>query len=205
MPPQLRGRDLRGGDILLKANAGTFTSRLIHFGQKLVGAANAQIVHAGIMYDPNYIIEASGPGLKASDLRVQDKAFGYLVFRCTNPNLAAGAATCAKLFFDIQGRTGKLKYNAPGALGSLFGSPGRAASPEEMDALLERMLQDKSHRFFCSQFVVYVYQYVAEQNGMAAGRLFNFSDAKVPPSTLAASLSSHPLFQETGYLMPNER
>lgn len=202
---QLFCRDLRGGDILLKVNAGSFVNRVINLGQKMVGLSNTQIVHAGVMFDSTYIIEASGPGLIAGDLRVKDKAFGYYVYRCKNANIATAAGTCAKLFFDIQGRTGAMKYNALGAAGSLFGSSGQATSPGEMDAVLERILQGKSHPFFCSQFVVYVYQYVAEQNGISAATLFRLSDAKVPPSTLAALLQGHSLFQEIGYLMPNER
>ena len=45
-----------------------------------------------------------------------------------------------------------------------------------------------------------------KQFGYLAGKnLFNLSDAKVPPATLAALLARHPLFQEVGYLMPNQR
>ncbi len=205
MTKQLHCRDLNSGDILLKMNAGSATNVVIAAAQTAAGAANAQIVHAGILFDPTIIIEASGPGLSARDLRVQDKAFGYYVYRCSNANMAAGAGTCAKLFFDIQSRTGGLKYNLLGAAGSLFGSSGRPSSPADMDALLDSILAAKGHPFFCSQFVVYVYQFVAEQCGIAASHLFNFSDAKVPPALLASSLASHPLFDEAGYLMPNER
>jgi hypothetical protein len=74
-----------------------------------------------------------------------------------------------------------------------------------MDSLLDRILAGKAHPFFCSQFVVYVYQFVAEQNGVAAGKLFNLSDAKVPPTTLAGMLAGHSLFHEIGYVMPNAR
>jgi hypothetical protein len=54
-------------------------------------------------------------------------------------------------------------------------------------------------------FVTYVYQFVAEQSGVQAERLFNFSDSKAPPSTLAAALARHPMFSEAGYLLPGER
>jgi hypothetical protein len=107
--------------------------------------------------------------------------------------------------FDIHKSGGSLKYGLGGAISSLFGGGGKAASPGQMDTLLDRILEGKSHPFFCSQFVVYVYQFVAEQNGIAAGRLFNFSDAKVPPTKLASALTGHSSFQEVGYLMPNER
>jgi hypothetical protein len=205
MTKQLYCRDLSSGDILLKVNAGSAINRIIAAGQTVLGAENPQIVHAGILFDPTIIIEASGPGLSARDLRVQDKAFGYYVYRCSNANMAAGAGTCAKLFFDIQSRTDGLKYNLLGAAGSLFGDLGRPCSGAEMDAVLDSILAAKEHPFFCSQFVVYVYQFVAEQCGVPASKLFNFSDAKVPPSLLASSFVSHPLFSEVGYLMPDQR
>jgi hypothetical protein len=205
MSKQLRCRDLRAGDILLKFNAGSAVNRLIRLGQRLVGQQNPDVVHAGIMFDSTYIIESSGPGLVANDLRVQDKPFGYLVYRCRNAGIAQGAGTCAKMMFDIQGRTRGLKYGAVGAAKSLFGGPGQVKSRETMDDLLDRILEGKTHRFFCSQFVVYVYQFVAEQNGIPAKSMFNFNDAKVPPSTLASVLASHPLMEEEGYVLPNER
>ena len=74
-----------------------------------------------------------------------------------------------------------------------------------MDALLDRILAGRNHQFFCSQFVVFVYQFVAEQCGMAAASMFNFADAKVPPSTLAATLERHPAFAEAGYVLAAER
>jgi hypothetical protein len=202
---QLYCRDLRAGDILLKISDQSFLSKAIQFGQSLTGGQNVQIVHAGVMFDGTYIVEAQKHGISANDMRVQNKPYGYIVFRCTSPNMAAGAGTCAKMMFEIHQRGGSLKYNLGGAVGSLFGPSGRATTPSEMDALLDRILAGKSHPFFCSQFVVYVYQFVAEQNGIPAGSLFNFSDAKVPPSNLAAALTSHSMFQEAGYLMPNER
>ena len=205
MTKQLFCRDLQGGDIVVKFNAGSATNRVIQLGQKIAGKENPDIVHAAILFDSVYIIESSGPGLVANDLRVHDKPYGYIVFRCNHPNVARGAATCAKMMFDIQGRTKGLKYNAVGAAGSIVGGPGQVKTRDEMDALLDRILEGKTNRFFCSQFVVYVYQFVAEQNGIQGKRLFNFSDAKVPPSTLASALTLSPMFHEVGYLMPNER
>jgi hypothetical protein len=205
MTTQLFCRDLRGGDILLKVNAGSLTNRVIKTAQSMVRSTNPDVVHAGILFDATIIIEASGPGLSARDLRVQDKAFGYYVYRCSNTAMANGAGTCSKMFFDIQGRTKAMKYNLLGAAGSLFGNNSRPSSRDSMDTVLDKILQGKGHPFFCSQFVVYVYQFVAEQNGITAATLFNFSDAKVNPSILATSLMTHQLFTEVGYLMPNER
>ena len=132
-------------------------------------------------------------------------AYGYLVFRHANPQIAAGAGTCAKMMFDIHKSGGNLGYTVLGALGSLFGGSGTAASRTEMDALLDRILAGKTHRFFCSQFVVYVYQFVGEQCGQPASSFFNFADAKVPPSTLAQALNGNGKFNEVGYMIGGER
>jgi hypothetical protein len=205
VPAQLRCRDLRAGDILLKVSDGSLISRAIQMGQSLSGGLNPHVVHAGVMFDSTYVIEAQGSGVTAHDLRVQNRGYGYCVYRCTNPSMAQGSGTCAKMMFDIHQRGGNLSYGLSGAIGSLLGTSGRPATPGEMDTLLDRILAGRNHQFFCSQLVVYVYQFVAEQCGVAAGTLFNFADAKVPPSTLAASLQGHPAFAEAGYLLANER
>ena len=73
----MAGRDL----LMLKFNAGSTTNRLIAFGQRVRGQVNSMVVHAGIMFDPTYIIESSGQGLVANDIRVQNAAYGR---RCGN-------------------------------------------------------------------------------------------------------------------------
>jgi hypothetical protein len=205
MTTQLRCGDLMPGDILLKVSDGSLLSGAIQFGQAFVGGLNTSIVHAGILFDATYIIEAQGSGISANDLRVQNLAYAYYVFRCAEPHMGAGAGTCAKMMFDIHGQGRNLGYSVIGAIGSLLGSPGRAATRTEMDRLLDRILEGRDQRFFCSQFVVFVYQFVAEQCGVAATSLFDTSDAKASPSTLATSLNRHRLFAEVGYLMPGQR
>lgn len=205
MSTQLKSKDLKPGDLLLKLNAGSLSNKIISFGQRVTGKENAEVVHAGIMFDQAFIIESSGPGLVANDIRVQNKPYGYIVYRPRQLNIAQGAGTCAKVMFDIQGRSHGLKYGAVSAAQSIFGGPGTPKTRDEMDQLLDRILEGRTNRFFCSQFVVYVYQFVAEQNGVPAKSFFNFADVKVPPSTLAAMLVSNPHFSEAGYLLPNER
>ena len=203
---QLRCKDLQSGDLLLKFNAGSAINRLIALGQGARGQLNPQVVHAGVMFDQTYIVEASGHGIHASDMRVQNKDFGYLVYRPTNGSVARGAGTCAKMMFDIHTKRGNLKYSIPGAVSSLF--PSGAAGPASrstMDGTLDRILEGRTHRFFCSQFVVYVFQFVAEQNGLPASSHFSIQDGKVSPSTLASMLQSSAAFSEAGYMMPNER
>ncbi|MBL8216347.1 MAG: hypothetical protein JNK87_36855 [Bryobacterales bacterium] len=201
---QLTARQLQPGDVMLKLNSGNITNQLIALGQRLSGQANAQVTHAGLMFDSNYIVEAQGSGIEAHDVRVQNAQLGYIVFRARNQRLAQGAGTCAKMMFDIQGRHQTMKYNLSGAVKSLFGS-GRARSAASMDDLLTDVLSGKGHPFFCSQLVVYVYQFVAEQNGIRGSQIFQEHDAKVSPATLASMLASNSNFTEVGYMLPGAR
>jgi len=203
---QLRCRDLRAGDLLLKLNAGSAVNKVIALGQELAQQRNAQVVHAAVMVDGFYVVEASGGGIHGSDMRVQNKSFGYIVYRPTNDRIAKGAGECAKLMLDIQARHRNLAYSIPGAVGSLFPSHSRGpASRSSMDAAFDRIIEGKSHPFFCSHFVVHVYQFVAEQNGIPAASVFSLRDAKVSPSTLASMLQANANFDDAGYVMPNER
>jgi hypothetical protein len=202
---QLRCRDLGAGDILLKLSDGSLVNRAISFGQSLVGQRNAPVVHAGVMFDSTYIIEASGAGVSANDLRVGNLRHGYLAFRPKNRVLGKGAGTFAKILFDVHGRQGNLRYTIPGAIGSLAGVGGRPKTREEMDGLIDGILDGRTHPYFCSQLVVMVYQFVAEQNGTPAKSIFPFADPKVSPSELAKHLNGSASFDEIGYLMPQER
>jgi len=202
---QLKTSDLKPGDVMLKISDGSVLATAISLGQNMLGQLNPQVVHAGVMFDSTYIIEAQGSGISANDLRVQNLKYGYLVFRPGRSNFGQGAGTCAKIMFDIQMRNKNLHYNLIGAIGSLFGCAGNAKTAADMDSLLDRILAGKGHPFFCSQFVVYVYQFVAEQNGIPAAQLFNLSDAKVSPSVLASLLQGSAFFNEAGYMMPNQR
>lgn len=205
MPSQLRSRDLCAGDILLQASHGSASNRLIEFGQAITGGQNASIIHAAILFDAHYVIESSGKGLDAADLRVANKDYGYLVFRCHDRDLAQGAATTAKMLFDVHARGQNLSYSYLGALASIFRRSGTAASSSALDSRMEQLLAGRSHPFFCSQFVVFCYQFAGEQGGAHAASLFPFSDARISPSALAASLCRHRLFGEAGYLLPGER
>jgi hypothetical protein len=110
-------KDLRPGDLMLQYSSGTIAAKLISFGEWARGQANSGIIHAGIMFDNTCIVEALGGGILASDLRVQDRIYSYLVYRPVNLNLALGAANCAKMMFDIHGAQGTLAYSVTGAVG----------------------------------------------------------------------------------------
>lgn len=201
----MRCSDLRGGDILIQYGAGSVVGKLITFGQWARGQKQASLVHAGVMFDNHYMIQALGAGISGTDIRVQDANYAYEVYRATRPNLATGAATCAKMMLDIHAAHGTMKYSVMGAVGSLVGSSS-VKTATGMDRLLSDILGSKGHPFFCSQFVVYVYQFVAEQNGMKGSLLFNAGDTKISPAALASSLDRNTaFFKHVGDLKPGER
>jgi hypothetical protein len=202
---QLLCRDLNPGDVLLRMATQSFSHKIIQLGQRLTGQPNAFLAHAAIALDTQFAIEAQKVGVTANHLAMKNKSCGYYVYRCTNPALGRGAATCAKMFFDIAQTGGKMKYDTVGAGKSVFGQGGNAKTAAEMDRLLDALLKGRNHDFFCSQFVVYVYQLAAYQSGLSATTLFNISDAKVSPSVLASLLQGNAHFQEAGYMMPDER
>jgi hypothetical protein len=202
---QLFCRDLKPGDILLKMATTSVTHKLIQLGQNLASQPNAFLGHAAVALDTQFCIEAQAAGISANHLAMKNKDCGYIVFRPHNAALGQGAANAAKLLFDIHLRQGNLSYGAAGAVKSLFGQPGTAKSADTMEALLDRVLAGKGQSFFCSQFVVYVYQWAARQSGIPAEAVFNVSDAKASPSVLASKLVGNPYFAEAGYMMPNER
>jgi hypothetical protein len=202
---QLRCRDLKPGDILLKMATTNLTNQAIQLAQRLAGQANAFVGHAALALDTQFCIEAQASGISANHLAMQNKGCGYLIYRPLNTALGQGAATAAKLLFDIHQRHGNLSYGLVGAVKSVFGQPGAAKSADSMEALLDRILAGKGQPFFCSQFVVYVYQWAAEQSRIPGGTVLNVSDAKASPSVLASKLVANPNFNEVGYMMPNER
>lgn len=202
---QLFCRDLRPGDILLKMATTSLTHRLIQAGQEWAGQPNAFLGHAAIALDTQYCIEAQASGVSANHLAMKNRDCGYIAYRPVNTALGRGAATAAKLLFDIHQSSGSMKYGAMGAVKSLFGGAGAPSNAEDMDALLTRVLSGKGQPFFCSQFVVYVYQWAAQQSGLGAKGVFDLSDAKATPSVLASKLVGNPQFTEAGYMLPNER
>lgn len=205
MPPdRLTCRHLQPGDVLLKLGAGSASNTVIALAQRAVGDEFSEIVHAGVLFDPHYMIESSGGGLGANDLRVQNARFEYVVFRCTNPAIAAGAATYAKVLLDIHAAQRSVSYSFLGAFSSLFKGQGKARSRGSMDDRLDAMLQGIDRPNFCSQLVIAVYQFAAEQNGKAASTVFDSCDI-VPPSRLMSMLRRTQSFRQVGYLAAGVR
>lgn len=219
----LRCRDLAPGDVMLKVLDRAPLSVGIATLQALSLAARPHIVHAGVMFDKTFIIEAASAGIRGNDLRVQNKDLTYVVYRCAKSDMGQGAATCAKMLFDIhQRRTirheirigskskswktgGPLSYSLAGAFGSLAGAGGAAAAPAAMDDLLTDILAGKAHPFFCSHFVVYVYQFVGVQCGLHQSAIFQDEAATINPSALAGMLEANPHFNLVGCMQPAVR
>jgi hypothetical protein len=201
----LKRQDLRPGDIMCQFFASTVAGAFIAAGQALTGNRNSKIVHAGILFDSNYMVEALAKGIQAADLRIQNRPYHYMVYRPVNPRLAQGAADCANMMLQINHSQKSLSYNTKGAIASIFGTSAKPKTAGEMDALLDQILAGKDRPFFCSQFVVYVYQFVAEQSGMSRALIFNLSDPKVPPARLADYMETSPNFKLVGELPSNAR
>ena len=58
---------------------------------------------------------------------------------------------------------------------------------------------------FCSQFVVYSYQWAATQMQIRNQKIFNIDDKRANPARLAEILQGNPQFSEIGYMIANER
>lgn len=163
-------------------------------------------MHAGVMFDSNFIIESQGSGVSANDLRVQNKKYGYIVYRCKNAILADGAGNFAKILFDSHQNNKKQKYDLFGAASSLFKKKDKLPKAEDLESRVDTIFNNQKHKFFCSQFVAFVYQFVAEQNGIKASDVFSKKDTLVAPSLLATMLVDNgTYFEEVGYLMPDAR
>lgn len=200
---QLTTKSLQAGDLLLKYYDGSVINKMIRFGQK--GQLNPDIVHAGIMFDNNYQIESQGKGVIAQDMRIQNKGYGYIVYRPKNRVLANAAARCAKIFMDCNRNNGTLKYSFTGPMKTRLGVGSSAQSLSKMDKLFDDIFSGTGHKMFCSQFVTFTYQFSAAQIGLAPNQVLQVNDAKASPSKLATKLQNNRFFEEVGYLMPNER
>ena len=201
----LTRKDLRPGDIMGQYESGSWAGRAIAFGQALMVGHHSHVVHAGICFDNIYMIEALNKGIRARDLRIQNKTYHYMVFRANDPRLAQGAADCSNMMLKIHYAQKGIPYTITGAVGSIFGKDTGPKTAGELDKVLDQILAGSQHPFFCSQFVAYVYQFVAEQNGFRGGFICNMSDPKVSPARLMTFLSSSANFKFVGELPANVR
>ncbi len=202
----LKCRDLKSGDIMLQFNSGAIAAKIIQLAERLVGQANHSVVHAGILSDQDTIVEALTNGITKCTLRRSDHLhLSYWVWRATAMNIGTGAGTCAEMMCDIHKAQKTIAYNTFGLTGALSTGNSKPLSALTMDEILDKILHGKGHPFFCSQFVIYTYQFVAAQNGLTPSQAFNVNDAKVSPARLTALLQQSPMFQHVGLLQGGDR
>jgi hypothetical protein len=204
MAPPLLCRDLKAGDIMVQESMNNAVGKVIAFGQSKFGQANSNFVHAGIMYDSTYVLEALGAGIVSNDIRVGTRACGYSVFRPKNQQLATIAANFGKLLFDSHGARHKLKYSVVGAIKSL-GSEKSPKTTSEVDRLVDKIFGSTGKSFFCSQFVVVTYQIAGGQIGIAPAAVFPLDDGAISPARLETRLQSSRVFDQVGVMEPNKR
>jgi hypothetical protein len=205
---------------MLQLNSGTLAHKVIAFGQWFAGQKDSHVIHVGIMRGETYMIESEKRGIWAADLRIQDKDYGYLVYRPRNATLGTAAANVAKLMYDanlargtftrqkdgeLEFKGGNLKYNAGGLPSALATPSAKPRTRDQMDDMADRIFTGMDHPFYCSQFVVMTYQFAAEQIGMPAKSVFPLEDAKVSPATLSSQLSRNSQFEQVGAMAPKER
>lgn len=188
--------DLRGGDILLQV-ADPETTDMRRIAQRLTGSgsSHSKIVHAGIMSNNYNIVEA---GLSKRQIWLRPGT--WVVYRAIDPKMAEGAATAATLLRDIHRRHNSIKY--PDDLRKLLPCvllpPSKPKSADEMDDFYERIMKDQNSPMFCSQLVVYIYQWVATQSGIPAEKVFNIKDNRTSPARLAKILEGSSQFTRLG-------
>ena len=189
---------------MLQESLGNAAGKLISFGQAKVGQANANFVHAGIMYDTTYILEALGAGIASNDIRIGTRACGYTVYRPRDQKLATIAANFGKLLFDSHGARHKLNYSVLGAIKSL-GSEKSPKTVSEVDKMVDKIFGSQGKSFFCSQFVVVTYQIAGGQIGLPPAAVFSLDDGAVSPARLETMLQSSHMFNHVGDMVPNTR
>ncbi len=94
----------------------------------MVSDKNSEIVHAGVLFDRHYMVEALDKGAFANDLRIQNKALAYRVYRPRQPMLGATAANVVKFLFDHHQNNGTLPYTYVGPVTSLGAAKPMCAS-----------------------------------------------------------------------------
>lgn len=201
---QLYCKDLKGGDVMLKIlDVNSKFNRQIGRVQRFRGYSNYNIVHAGVMEDTTCIIEAEKSGLEEQSLLEKNAHVSYIVYRANNPKMAEDVARGAQLLYYIHLQRRSVRYNKYGLLPSLFGR-GKPKSAKEMRKIYQKITNGQNSPMFCSQFVVYLYQWIAEEMGIPARDIFDRDDSKVPPAKLAEMLQCSTYFTEVGYMVGNE-
>jgi len=201
---------LMGGDIILEVSERKEDPRSLF--QRLFRQSYFEVVHAGIMSDCNNLIEA---GLTKCNIRLKlyyhfkRAANGrgiysdFIVFRAINSQMAEGAATGAQLLFDIHNAHDSVGYpsNLLKLAPSVMLPRGKPQSIDAMEKIYQKIINSKKSPMFCSQLVVYIYQWVITQMGRQAKEIFNIDANRASPARLASMLAESSRFTNLGILM----
>ena len=228
--PELDGTvahgSLEAGDIVMKQLyhielAGAF----ITVGQKIAKAlrlvtlqgftADTQNEHAAIMIDRLNLVESIGAGVTMGVIdKGEHASTPYVVFRCTDRQLATDAAAIAKAFMGYgklfnTARAGAInpgKYNLGGGTGSIFnpfGKTDRSTAVALMDRMRDFITGASNARpnVYCTQFVAACYVLAADWNAHPC-RLtdsgLNINPAAMIPIVYVKCLSTSRLFHIVG-------
>lgn len=203
-------KDLRAGDVLVKYNDGTFTNALIANIQKEIPTSAYWFVHAGLVtdgFDTLHALEMSGDGLVCNDLAGHNKDIEYEVFRSKNPKITE---TAAKLIRDLAKRGERAKdsvaYNTEG-LAKLIVEFDKMVTKDQFNEHYQDMLEGrKTQKYYCSQFVVFIYQGAKYRSGQPDD-IWGEISLHIGPPRLAKKLKFDlpQRWEHVGYLAAGKR
>ncbi len=203
---QVRCDALRPGDVLFKYGTNHPVAVMI----KLL--TRSEFSHAAVVAESRHeVIEANGKGINRNDLRTENLHFEYEVYRCKDESLARGAANAADLVVAIneakQGRAARYNYKdfLKFPIWKLNASNADFRTDAGFEEGLAEMLNGGGMTFFCSQFVVYCYQWAARQKGLNALDVLHTGDRVTTPVKLHGIVSTSNRFTHVGRMLREMR
>ncbi|MBI5715336.1 MAG: hypothetical protein HZC38_18215 [Chloroflexi bacterium] len=202
-------KDLRAGDVLVKYDDGSGTNTTIASIQQENPASAYWFVHAALVTDKFsnlHALEMSGEGLVANDLTGHNKGFEYEVFRPKNSRIGE---TAARLIGDLAVRGQREKsaeYNFLG-LTKLIADFDNMVTAEEFNVGYQHMLDGRhDEKYYCSQFVVWLYQGAKYRSGQP-DNLWGDISVHIGPPRLAKIMKFNlpQSWEHVGYLAAGKR
>lgn len=161
------------------------------------------------MADSKNIVECTEKGLTKRPIdEKSNKWGGYIIYRPMRSEVSQSAGTAAELLSDTHRANGALPYNYVGAAASVLVRSQTPKSAIQMDQIFEQIIKKSKRgtfRMYCSQFVVYLFQWIGTQMGLSSSYYFNVNDERISPAVLAGLLADSSHFEEIVYLIANQR
>jgi hypothetical protein len=202
------------GDMLIRINEGTKAGS-IHIRSTVVTAlSHSKFVHGGIAAGQNRIIEVNGflsadtrgkgrigANIYMSDLFGTDlRRNSYVVYRCRDKELGQQVAIEAYPFVHA-GTEKSWGYNLPGAIKSILGKDKQDTGSfnyiDENESVLS-VAQHENKSWFCSQWMVWMYEKTAEK--MRKGVRVGLRAKDAFPGALVEALDHSPDFTFEGVI-----